>query len=60
MANIKYFKKQVKYWAKRLNIRLDDVKMNKKMWFMAMASWKNNNNYVVYYQPRYFNHERKL
>lgn len=60
MTNIQYFKKEVKYWAKRLNIRLDDVKMNKRMWYMAMASWGHNNNHIVYYQPRYFNHERKF
>lgn len=57
MTNIKYFKKQVKYWSKRLNIPIHHIKTDKRMWYMCMAQWDNDVN-TIYYQPKKFKYER--
>ncbi len=58
MSNIEYFKKQAFYWAKRLNIKLDDIKVEKHRWSMASANWSDNN-HTLCYQPKKLKYERK-
>lgn len=56
--NIKFLEKELFYWAKKLNIRLNNIMPDKRMWFMAMAEKYNGNN-TIYYNPKYFKYEKK-
>lgn len=58
MNNTDYFKKQAFYWAKRLNIKLDDITTDSKMWYICSADWTEDKNSLCY-QPKKLKYERK-